>query len=184
MKFSTFNDLAPQDARRAVLTCAGIPRWADAVVAARPYVSGDDALQQADALARRWSDDEVDSALADHPRIGEKREQQDELSAASDAEQAGVARDQSTQERLRDANTAYEERFDRVFLIRAAGRDAEQILAEAERRLALDDDAERREVAEQLRQIALLRLAALLETEPLETKPLETHRLEGGLAPS
>lgn len=173
MKLSTFNDLASQDARRAVLTCAGIPAWADAVLTARPFASAEDALHQADALARAWSDAEVDAALADHPRIGEKRQQQDELSAASDAEQAGVARDDSTQERLRAANAAYEERFDRVFLIRAAGRDGEEILAEAERRLTLDDDAERREVAEQLRQIALLRLAALLETDPLENDPLD-----------
>jgi 2-oxo-4-hydroxy-4-carboxy-5-ureidoimidazoline decarboxylase len=45
-----------------------------------------------------------------------------------------------------------------VFLIRAAGRDAEEILAELERRLGNDDATERDETVEQLRQIALLRL--------------------------
>ncbi len=55
-------------------------------------------------------------------------------------------------------NRAYEERFDRVFLIRAAGRDASEILSELERRLGNDDDTERDETLTQLRQIALLRL--------------------------
>ena len=62
-------------------------------------------------------------------------------------------------ERLRAANEAYEERFGRVFLIRAAGRSAAEILAALESRLTNDDATERRVVADQLRQIALLRLA-------------------------
>ncbi len=55
-------------------------------------------------------------------------------------------------------NRAYEERFDRVFLIRAAGRDSSEILSELERRLGNDDVTERAETLTQLRQIALLRL--------------------------
>ena len=55
-------------------------------------------------------------------------------------------------------NAAYEARFDRVFLIRAAGRSAPEILAELDRRLGNDDDTEREETVTQLREIALLRL--------------------------
>ena len=51
-------------------------------------------------------------------------------------------------DRLVDGNRAYEERFDRVFLIRAAGRDADEILAELERRLGNDDATERDETVE------------------------------------
>ena len=47
-----------------------------------------------------------------------------------------------------------------MFLIRAAGRDAEEILAELDRRLANDDATERAETVDNLRQIALLRLEA------------------------
>ena len=39
-------------------------------------------------------------------------------------------------------NAAYEQRFGRVFLIRAAGRSPEQILAELQRRLRNDDETE------------------------------------------
>jgi multidrug resistance efflux pump len=48
--------------------------------------------------------------------------------------------------------------FDRVFLIRAAGRDSHEILAELERRLGNDDAAERAETVRQLGEIMLLRL--------------------------
>ena len=67
-----------------------------------------------------------------------------------------------TAARLAACNAAYEERFGRVFLIRAAGRDAEAILAELDRRLGNDDETERAETVDNLRQIALLRLEALL----------------------
>lgn len=55
-------------------------------------------------------------------------------------------------------NAAYEERFGRVFLIRAAGRSPEQMRAELDRRRANDDESETAEALDQLRQIALLRL--------------------------
>jgi len=60
--------------------------------------------------------------------------------------------------RIAEGNAAYEERFGRVFLIRAAGRTPDEILAALERRLAGDDDAEAAEASVQLAEIALLRL--------------------------
>jgi len=69
-----------------------------------------------------------------------------------------AARPYADAERLRAANAAYEARFGHVFLIRAAGRSSEEILAELERRLANDDATEREETVTALRDIALLRL--------------------------
>jgi len=60
-------------------------------------------------------------------------------------------------------NAAYERRFGRVFLIRAAGRTRAEILGELRRRLELDDAAELAIVGEQLREIALLRLRSTFE---------------------
>ena len=59
---------------------------------------------------------------------------------------------------LAEGNREYEQRFDRVFLIRAAGRSSAEILAELRRRLGNDDETERAETVAQLREIALLRL--------------------------
>ena len=57
---------------------------------------------------------------------------------------------------------AYEQRFDRVFLVRAAGRTPVELLAELERRLGNDPDTESQEVVEQLAQITRLRVERLL----------------------
>ena len=110
-----------------------------------------------------WSsDDELEAALARHPRIGERAGAGHDA-AHSAREQSGVDRaDAEVLQRLADGNRAYEERFDRVFLIRAAGRDSREILAELERRLGNDDDTERAETVDQLGQIALLRLEGAL----------------------
>jgi 2-oxo-4-hydroxy-4-carboxy-5-ureidoimidazoline decarboxylase len=63
------------------------------------------------------------------------------------------------------ANRQYEARFGRVFLIRAAGRSAADILAELRRRLHNEPADEAAEVATQLREIALLRLEQLVGAE-------------------
>ncbi len=59
-------------------------------------------------------------------------------------------------------NRAYEERFGHVFLIRAAGRTAEEMLAELRRRLGNPEEQERAEVTEQLAQITALRVRELV----------------------
>ena len=86
------------------------------------------------------TDEELEAALSGHPRIGERADAGARRRPLG-GEQAGVdpaAGD--TAARLAAGNAAYEERFGRVFLIRAAGRDADEILAELDRRLGNDDD--------------------------------------------
>ena len=157
MDIDAFNALPDDDLRARLATCLDVPRWVDAVAAGRPYADAEALLSDAGAAAR-LDDDELARALARHPRIGER------AAAGHDAEhsakeQAGVdPADADVAAELVAGNRAYEERFDRVFLIRAAGRDSTEILAELERRLGNDDDAERSETEHQLREIALLRL--------------------------
>ncbi|MFB9650435.1 2-oxo-4-hydroxy-4-carboxy-5-ureidoimidazoline decarboxylase [Curtobacterium pusillum] len=159
MDISDLDRLDPADARALVATWAGVPRWVDAVLAARPYASVSELAATADRLAGTWTDDEVAAALADHPRIGERPVGSGASAAASRVEQASSADpDGETRAAIRDGNAAYEARFDRVFLVRAAGRSATEILAELRRRLRNDDATERAEVADELRAIALLRL--------------------------
>ena len=67
--------------------------------------------------------------------------------------------------RLAAGNAAYEKRFGRIFLIRAAGRTRAEILAELERRMTLDDAEELRVVARQLGENADLRLATMFPEE-------------------
>ncbi len=66
--------------------------------------------------------------------------------------------DRDLQLAMRAGNQAYEARFGRVFLIRASGRSAEQMLAELQRRLNNNKACEQQETLAQLREITLLRL--------------------------
>jgi OHCU decarboxylase len=101
-------------------------------------------------------------AFAAHPRIGEgggrspassNREQQGIMSARGEV--LGL---------LADENRLYEERFGHVFLISAAGRSAEDVLAAMRERMGNDPKAELKVAAEEQRKITRLRLKSMLSS--------------------
>ncbi len=148
--------------REGLTACLAVPRWVDAVIAGGPYASVAQLVEVARDAATPLSPDEVDQALADHPRIGERHPGSGPSKQFSAAEQsASASTDAELAARLAAGNQAYEERFGRVFLIRAAGRTRPEILAELERRLELDPATEIEGVAGELRDIALLRIPQL-----------------------
>jgi OHCU decarboxylase len=163
-----FNALPGPDARALLESCLAVPRWVDAVADGRPYPDAAALLTAADLSATELSVAEVDAALARHPRIGERAGEGHD-GEFSRREQAGVAPDDAAARvELVAANREYEARFGRVFLIRAAGRSAAEILAELRRRLRNEPADEIAEVAIQLREIALLRLELLVGSDPGE----------------
>lgn len=168
MPLDEFNAVDAASATAIVDVWAAVGHWSAAIVAARPYDTVDDLAERADALAREWTRADLDTALAHHPRIGEKPQGSGAEARASRGEQASMtdAAD-DVAAAIAAGNAAYEERFGRVFLIRAAGRSPEEMRSELQRRLSNDDDAEAAEALEQLRQIALLRLhASVVDPEP------------------
>jgi 2-oxo-4-hydroxy-4-carboxy-5-ureidoimidazoline decarboxylase len=158
MSLESFNALADDDARHVVGQCLDVPRWIDDVVDRRPYPDVETLLRHAGDSADHLTDAEFDAALARHPRIGERAGAGHDVQH-SEREQAGVdPASNGLVERLLAGNHAYEEKFGRVFLIRAAGRSGEEILGELERRLGNEPSIERGETVRNLREIALLRL--------------------------
>lgn len=148
--------------REELRACLHVERWVDEVADAAPYASLDALLAVASAAATPLTPAEIDEALAAHPRIGEKPAGDGAAARFSRAEQSSAdAGDAELAAAIAAGNRAYEERFGRVFLIRAAGRSRSEILAELDRRLALDGASELAVVGEQLREIMLLRLEKL-----------------------
>jgi hydroxyisourate hydrolase len=100
----------------------------------------------------------------------------------SRSEQSGVdQRDAETVAALAEGNRAYEEKFGRVFLIRAAGRTAEEMLTALRERLGHTPEQEEPIVAQQLREIAVLRLEQSLsgeERERMSVSHVTTHILD------
>jgi 2-oxo-4-hydroxy-4-carboxy-5-ureidoimidazoline decarboxylase len=161
-----FNQLATDQARALLRSCLTVTRWVNDVEAARPYADRPALLAHAADAASDLTDHELEEALGGHPRIGERAGAGHDA-AFSEREQAGVGdRDGEAAAALAAGNLAYEQRFGRVFLVRAAGRDTDDILSELRRRLGNDESTERGEVVDSLREIALLRLEGLVAQRP------------------
>ena len=156
--------------RELLRSCLAVPRWIEEVESGAPYPNGRALLDRALRAATPLSRAEIDQALADHPRIGQRPDGGGRAAAFSRREQqAPDAQDAELAAAVAEGNAAYEARFGRVFLIRAAGRTRAEIRAEQLRRLESDEEAEIETVGRELREITLLRLQSLLE----ETSPAD-----------
>jgi 2-oxo-4-hydroxy-4-carboxy-5-ureidoimidazoline decarboxylase len=153
------NQLTPEEAYQRLHACFASDRWAQSVAEGRPYADPGALLEAAE---RAWSQLEPADwaeALAGHPRIGERG---GSSPAASEREQTGVrAATAATLDQLAEENRSYEARFGHVFLIAAAGRGADEILAALRRRMENDPVTEARVAAAEHRKIARLRLGEL-----------------------
>ena len=141
--------------------------WADALSSQRPFATAEDLLLASDAVWRDLPEAAWQQAFDSHPRIGGRKPvgtASSQSLAWSDEEQSAAALAQvDATTRLAVVNRRYEQRFGRIFIVRASGRSAEEILKIAEARLGNDDETELIEAAEQQRQITQLRLRRWLD---------------------
>lgn len=153
------NALDERSAEAELLSCCGSRAWARSMAAARPFADRAAVLDRADAVWSQLSAQDWLEAFRAHPRIGDARalRLQPEQAGARDAGDALLAA-------LAEGNRLYEERFGHIFLIRAAGRDAAEMLANLRARLGNDPATELRVAAEQQREITRLRLERLLRS--------------------
>lgn len=157
--------------RDELRSCLAVDRFVDEVASGAPYAGNGELLAAADRVASSLSPDEVDAALEHHPRIGERAAGDGQAQRFSRSEQSVAdSSDAALAEAIASGNRAYEARFDRVFLIRAAGRGRAEILAELTRRLENDEATEAATVASELHDITMLRLATL-HPAPSSTDP-------------
>lgn len=158
------NDLPRPELVAQLLACLDIRRWADEVADRRPYADSTELYTVSEQAAQNLTADEIHSALAAHPRIGERREGADNTASWSRTEQSGVdGRDTELTTALRRGNERYERRFGHVYLVCASGRSGDELLDILRSRLDNDPETELRIVADELRKIARLRLAKVVE---------------------
>ncbi|PKH21237.1 OHCU decarboxylase [Enterobacterales bacterium CwR94] len=163
LTLAQFNALLAADAINAIAHCVAIPHWQQAVVAARPYGSREELLHGAALLGGAWQLPELTLALSAHPRIGERAQGDSKEAGLSRNEQAGVGEsDAALKAALHEGNRAYEARFGRVFLVRAKGRTAQQMLAILQSRLNNSPEQEIETALQALREITQLRLEETL----------------------
>lgn len=160
------NALDEASAREALLRCCKSRRWADAMLARRPFESADALLQASDAVWGLLTPTDHLEAFAGHPRIGasvEELESKFRATASWSAKEQGAVTgaDQATLEALRDGNAAYENRYGFIFIVCATGKTAAEILALLRARIGNAPDAELRVAAAEQAKITRLRLEKL-----------------------
>jgi len=153
-----FNALPADEAVAELLSVCTAPEWAAGIASARPYGTLSVLLDRADEVLAGLSEAQVDLALAGHPRIGERA-----AHLSSRREQAAVATAEADLlTALVEGNREYEQRFGHVYLIRADGRSADELLTVLHVRLGNDPATERRVLRGELAKINRLRLTRML----------------------
>jgi OHCU decarboxylase len=155
------------------------------MAAARPFGSFRELADEADRIWRSLSREDWLEAFSAHPKIGLEHvtgtgpaglhpspnsgtgptdlHPLPKYVAWSREEQGGTrGASPETLANLADANRDYEERFGHIFIVCASGRNAAEMLALAEKRLANDPGTELAIAAEEQRKITRLRLEKLL----------------------
>ena len=163
MLLEDFNAAGREEAAAALRPCLDIGRWVEEVLDSRPFDTTDILLEAAGRAAEPFTAAEVESALAHHPRIGERAAGNSAEARLSQSEQASLgAPDPAVAAAIAAGNRSYEEKFGQVFLIRAAGRSREEILAALNARLTHTPEEEQVVIGQQLREIAVIRLEGLI----------------------
>jgi 2-oxo-4-hydroxy-4-carboxy-5-ureidoimidazoline decarboxylase len=170
-ELARFNALSAAGAREELLTCCNSPVWADRMASGRPYSSARDAVRQSSAIVAMLSVPELESALAGHPRIGERPAADGQGSSRSGEwsrqEQSGAAAsDEETARALAEANVEYEGRFGHIYLVSASGRSARQLLDLLRARLRNSPATEWQVVRTELQKINEIRLVKMLAGTP------------------
>lgn len=144
-----FNSMPDPDAAALLRKCLPVDRWVHTVLDARPFKDPNELLEVARQAASPFTPAELEAAVAGYhnpalmPPLRRGR-----LSSA----------DEFVRQQIQSGIHTYESRFGRPFVVRTDGRLPTEILVQLWDRLSHDIDTEDREVAQQLREIALLEL--------------------------
>jgi OHCU decarboxylase len=157
-----WNSMSSIQAAVEIFPCCGSNSWARQMAALRPIEDEDSLLPASDRIWRGLTKADWMEAFAHHPRIGQSvapatASARSAQWSSQEQQKVGVAGDDVIAA-LADGNRAYEQRFNRIFIVCAAGKSAHTILDILQRRMRNDEQTELQESAEQQRQITSLRL--------------------------
>ncbi|HVT39468.1 MAG TPA: 2-oxo-4-hydroxy-4-carboxy-5-ureidoimidazoline decarboxylase [Gemmatimonadaceae bacterium] len=166
MTLEALNALSDHAARDALTACCGTPRWVAHMLDARPFASREAFFREADDAWRQLTLDDMGTAIANHPRIGETpgATPRSAVSAGwSKSEQSGALEaTDAVRAAFAQLNVEYELRFGHRFILCALGKSAAEMLSALRTRLTNDSLMEFENTARELRAITTLRLHKLL----------------------
>jgi 2-oxo-4-hydroxy-4-carboxy-5-ureidoimidazoline decarboxylase len=154
--------LPVDEAAAQILSCCGSHAWATCLAAMRPFADEQSLFSAADRCWQHLPEADWLEAFRSHPRIGEQHAQKETTATSaawSRSEQSKMNEaDAAILLRMREGHRAYEERFGRIFIVCASGKQPAELLRILEHRLANAPQQELVESAAQQEQIMQLRL--------------------------
>ena len=167
----TLAELNATDRDAFVGTLGGVfehsPWVAEAAYAARPFASVDALHAAMVEVVERASPAQQLALIRAHPELAGKASIGRELTAASNAEQAGAGLSACSPDefaKLQALNARYNARFGFPFILAVKGYDRAGVIADFERRVARSVVEERAESLRQIARIARFRLQSLIES--------------------
>jgi len=166
MSLAALNDMDAAMARAAFERCCGAARWAQAMVAARPFANPKALFGAGERAFANLQREDWLEAFSHHPAIGDVdalRAKFASTAAWAGDEQRGAAEaDDMTLMSLANENRVYRDRFGYIFIVSATGKSAAQMLEMLRERSGHDPDTELEVAAGEQRKITRLRLEKLL----------------------
>ena len=180
MTLDEFNRQDPSTAKAALLQCCGSEKWARIMMKHFPFATEQQLIRDtADAWYHHCEAQDWMQAFAQHQRIGDVKSLADRFAGA---EQAGVAKASPELIReLAEANQAYEEKFNFIFIVCATGRSAAEMLRLCTDRLQNTYHEELHIAMGEQHKITIIRLKKLLSSADwtwMRSSQLTTHVLD------
>ena len=160
------NALPAGEASQEFLKCCGSTRWAETMIARRPYQNLEELTRGANEIW--WSLEQSDwlEAFRSHPKIGEKKAAEavsEQARKWSGQEQSAVqSANEETLDSLAQLNHQYVAKFGFIFIVCATGKSADEMLALLRQRLQNDIETELPIAAAEQAKITEIRLKKLV----------------------
>lgn len=160
-----FNSLPTDPAASLVRDCLDHEDWFGRISEGRPFVSRQHLRDAAVAVLESLTEDQLRSVIACRSRLGVPAQ------AHSLVEQSEVQVGGAVADDLAALQSDYELRFGMKIMVRAAGRDAAQLVREVRRRLAKSPEEEWLEIRRELADITSRRLERALDELDASARP-------------
>lgn len=164
MTLNELNQLPAVDAVSALYGCCHCQGWAEAVAAARPFVSMDELLQRAQQVWSCADEQDILDAFSGHARIGDIELLRSRYAGRATQEQGQVLQaSEAVIQALYRLNKDYEAKNGFIFIVCASGKSAEEMLRLLQDRMDNPRDVELQNGAREQGEITRLRLVKMLE---------------------
>lgn len=146
MTIAEFDHLANEQKKDILHQCCGSANWVNKMIAALPAEDLIDLLEIAEDQWYACSKQDWLEAFSHHPKIGDLQSIEEKFNSTAHfaaGEQAAIKQtSENTLRELAEDNQQYEKKFGYIFIIAAAGRSADEMLAGLKARLQNDPDEE------------------------------------------